>query len=162
MALGLPIRRVVALACCALSACGDPIAPPSDATITRDGVVFDSGNSDDFDGDGLCNETEALEGTDPYSADTDGDGFPDAAEVQLGFSPVRNASPTRDVVYILREGEAGAVQVPLERTVYGVGEDFVGAFEAIGLPDEAGRHPRRVPEGCFTFKVCLLLRCVYR
>jgi hypothetical protein len=46
-----------------------------------------SGASDDPDGDGLTNAEERALGTDPYNADTNGDGISDGAAVASGKSP---------------------------------------------------------------------------
>lgn len=48
----------------------------------------------DMDGDGLFDDDEALAyGTDPFSADTDGDATPDGVEVALGTDPLTAAAP---------------------------------------------------------------------
>ena len=41
----------------------------------------------DFDGDGLSNAAELLLGTDPLSANTDGDGLSDGNEFLIGYNP---------------------------------------------------------------------------
>lgn len=46
---------------------------------------------EDFDQDGLSNEEEAVLGTDPYVADTDGDGYGDYTEVSGGYDPLKPA-----------------------------------------------------------------------
>lgn len=43
---------------------------------------------DDFDGDGLSNLYEILNGLDPFNPDTDGDGMPDGWEVAFGLDPL--------------------------------------------------------------------------
>ena len=48
--------------------------------------------SDDADGDGLLNTTEATLGTDPRKKDTDGDGMSDPQELIAGTSPTNRAS----------------------------------------------------------------------
>ena len=52
--------------------------------------VDQSLESADYDGDGLSNLAETLAGTDPMSADTDGDGIPDG-EDDNKLSPDRTA-----------------------------------------------------------------------
>jgi hypothetical protein len=48
----------------------------------------------DIDGDGLFDEDESLNyGTDPFSADTDGDATPDGVEVAVGTDPREAAAP---------------------------------------------------------------------
>jgi len=45
----------------------------------------------DSDCDGLTNAEEALYGTDPNNADTDGDGYSDGVEVKSGYDPLKPA-----------------------------------------------------------------------
>ena len=52
---------------------------PGDLTVLSSGA--------DFDSDGLSDEEEFANGTDPGNADTDGDGYPDVEEVDGGSSP---------------------------------------------------------------------------
>ena len=52
---------------------------PGDLTVLSRGA--------DFDSDGLSDEEEFANGTDPGNADTDGDGYPDVEEVDGGSSP---------------------------------------------------------------------------
>ena len=42
----------------------------------------------DSDEDSLDNLREMIEGTDPYIADSDGDGVQDGAEVEMGSDPL--------------------------------------------------------------------------
>lgn len=130
------------LAALALSGCGDSTlpspdgGPPADAPdVDGDATILPTG---DMDGDGLCDETERMRGTDPLVQDTDLDGFIDSAEVLLGFDPLGNMSPDRDRTYVMRETPEAALQVPIEVVVFGRGEDYTGAFESLGTPDLAG------------------------
>ena len=43
---------------------------------------------DDPDFDDLDSGQEALYGTDPYKADTDGDGYSDSQEISSGYNPL--------------------------------------------------------------------------
>ncbi len=73
----------------------------------------------DTDGDGLCDDTEARERTDPRNADTDGDGLVDSLEVLLGTDPLTASDPPPGDRLTLSEAP-GAV-APLEQFV-----DFQG------------------------------------
>lgn len=50
-------------------------------------ILVYSTSAEDSDGDGLSNNLENAEGTDPDKADTDGDGFNDGMEFSLGTDP---------------------------------------------------------------------------
>ena len=50
---------------------------------------------EDFDQDGLSNEEEAVFGTDPYKADSDGDGYGDYTEISGGYDPLKPAPGDR-------------------------------------------------------------------
>ena len=45
----------------------------------------------DSDQDGLTNDEEKMYGTDPYKADTDGDGYSDGVEISSGYDPLKHA-----------------------------------------------------------------------
>ena len=118
-----------------VSACGDDTPPPP---VPADmGTRPDGGTDNDLDGDGLCNETELAQLTDPLSADTDLDGYPDYMELIAGTDPLRNDSPERDEVFVLRETPTGSVQVLIEQQVSAAGQDFAGGFENVPVFDLA-------------------------
>lgn len=133
---------------CALFACGD------DSTSMRPDVSFfdsrvvipvpdadpvDGGSTDDYDGDGLCNQTESERGTDPLRADTDSDGIPDGPEVLLGFDPTSDESPGRGRTQLLRESTAGTLDVLIERDLFAEGQDLVASFSATPVNDDANQ-----------------------
>lgn len=66
----------------------------SDIDADRIGDVCDP----DIDGDNLLTIEEESLGTDPYHADTDGDGIPDGGEVANGSNPLDATSPPPPVV----------------------------------------------------------------
>lgn len=103
-------------------------APPQGDAGPADGDTLDPAFDSDM--DGLCNETELTRSTDPFVPDTDEDGYSDWVEVAFGYDPVLPASPERGDVFILHEGEAAGLQVPISVIVRGRGEDYYGAFEA--------------------------------
>lgn len=131
---------LVVVGACALIACGDDTSNPrTDTGPRRDGDPPPDVPADlDSDDDGVCDATEIERGLNPASADTDEDGFSDYVEVLLGFNAVDGASPNRDTVVVLRESAVGSLQVPLTVSTRGSGEDFEGAFQSLGSPDEAG------------------------
>lgn len=132
----MPKRASVLLltACALLAGCPDTVAPPAGTLDAGDGGPGPDAIDPyiDSDDDGLCNNTEFGRGTDPFSGDTDADGYSDWMEISFGFDPLLPASPDRTIVSTMSEApEAGAeVRVPV--LVRGQGEDYAGAFE--GLP----------------------------
>jgi hypothetical protein len=67
-------------------------ATPDEQTPTTTSPIAD----DDFDRDGLTNAEEQQLGTDPYSADTDGDGLYDRDEVSVWHTDPLNADSDGD------------------------------------------------------------------
>lgn len=134
-AMARPLRsRWLALALL-VAACGSshPSPPPPGDGSVPDGPVTPT---NDTDGDGLCDTSELMRGTDPLLADTDADGFTDLAEVRFGTNPVLASSPDRTNVFILRESPDATVQVPIDVDVRGRGEDYTGGFMPLGAsPD---------------------------
>lgn len=136
----VPARRASSLLIlCAVAACSGshPSSPPADGGV-RDGMLPDGaiGPSGDADGDGLCDSSELMRGTDPTLADTDGDGLTDLAEVRFGTDPTSSTSPDRASVFVLRESPDATVQVPIEVDVRGRGEDYTGGFMPLsGAPE---------------------------
>ncbi len=126
------IARVLILG--VLVGCGDSTSVERDASDDEDAT--DPGG--DRDRDGVCDGTELARGTDADASDSDEDGFSDYAEILGGFDPLDPSSPDRDQVYVLRETPEASLQVPLTQSVRGAGEDYSGAFEATGRPDDAG------------------------
>ncbi|WP_168210874.1 MYXO-CTERM sorting domain-containing protein [Persicimonas caeni] len=80
-----------------------PITPyipdDSDGDGIDDDTEIDNGtdpNNSDSDGDGLTDDEEAFEGTDPNNADTDGDGLSDYDEVHVHHTDPNNADTDGD------------------------------------------------------------------
>lgn len=109
-----------------------PPPPPGDAGPVIDGEVIDF---TDTDGDGLCDRTELMWGTDPLLVDTDGDGLTDRVERDFGFAPLEPGSPERGDLIFMTETESGSVQLGIERIVRGEGETYTGGFEALPVDD---------------------------
>ncbi len=131
LALALGLTFVVSTVGCGDD---DTVIMLMDSSV--DGV--DAPRAGDSDEDGVCDTTEVERGSDPTRVDTDGDGFSDLAELfTLGSNVTDNGDPNRERVFILRESESSAVQIPIERAFTGGGEDYVGVFEP-GAEDDAG------------------------
>ncbi len=125
--------RIVALLI--VLGCGDSTPPPRDSGVADADASLPEA---DTDRDGVCDATEVERGLNPELSDTDDDGFSDYAELLLGFNGLEPASPDRDSVHILRETVESTLQLPLTQTVRGAGEDYTGAFQSLGGPDDAG------------------------
>ena len=71
-----------------------PLSISSDSDVLTDAGDVDGGRErphgdpPDADADGVSNEQELAAGTNPFSADSDGDGFPDGLEIELGADPL--------------------------------------------------------------------------
>jgi hypothetical protein len=86
----------------------------------------------DSDNDGLWDEEEInIFGTDPYNADTDGDGVPDGLEVDNGTDPT---IPDHNDENIWLEAEAGRLGAPMAID----GDGSASAGMAIGVPNGTG------------------------
>ena len=124
-ALVSPLLLAVLLTGCPTSP--PPPPPPGDA-----GPGTDAGPDNvDTDGDGLCDDTEIMWGTDPAAADSDLDGLSDRVERDFGYAPLEPDSPARDLLLFMDEGEGSTAQFPVERVIRGRGETYSGAFEAL-------------------------------
>ena len=105
-----------------------------------------SGAPDDADRDGLTDREEAALGTDPFSRDTDGDGFSDADEVLVyGSSPLKadsDADGDPEVFVILDYVAWG----PLQGRTLGPQFSSQDSEWSLGrFPDGAGNWGRMVP-----------------
>lgn len=137
MRAGLSLLIVWALAGCS----GDTSGP-------RDGSVIgirDSGVDgqvaparEDSDGDGLCDDTEARQGTSLQNIDSDGDALPDLMEVLYGFIATDPRSPAEDEVAYLELRPDAEVRLAIRFTVDGTGGDFSGFFEDSASPYDDG------------------------
>ncbi len=79
-----PMQWIAAFSIFAFAACGSGV---------KDGAGADAGpvtpmcTDVDTDGDGICDEDEVTNGTDPNNPDSDGDGINDGDEIGLGTDP---------------------------------------------------------------------------
>ena len=96
----------------------------------------------DTDGDGVCDDTELVWGTDLMAPDTDGDGFTDGIERQFGYQPWAADSPARESLVFLSETEAASTTLAVTRIVRGEGETFSGAFSSEPVMDRLGLDAR--------------------
>ena len=101
--------------------CGGTPATPADAgrvdtgrRLDRPAVDTGAGRGD-TDGDGLCDATEAMAGTDPARGDTDGDGLTDLYEQRYGSDPRDSTNPDPVDRVQLREAPTGVAltEVPV-------------------------------------------------
>lgn len=65
--------------------------PAAGRTFSLDEIPLFASASADRDGDGLSDEAEMVLGTNPNNSDTDGDGVSDGAALDLGLDPVTGA-----------------------------------------------------------------------
>lgn len=89
-------------------------------TIVAPIYLCDREKSTDSDGDGLCDEVEALYHTDPHNVDTDGDGFNDRVELfgADDFDPhYYGASPLHKDVYVYVDYYQQPIQAALDSVV---------------------------------------------
>jgi hypothetical protein len=92
----------------------------------------------DRDQDRLCDDTEAMLGTDPNAFDTDLDAWPDVVEAITDSNPQDPSSPRADEVVYLQPG--GTVDFNVAATVVGNGEGATGEFRARNAFDARGRR----------------------
>ena len=128
------------------SICRNTVNGAQTAGNQVEGGLIDTGSNDfcvnsecddcDFDGDGWTNEREYVEGTDPYLADSDGDGFDDPLDPRpCDFD---NATPEMDVLpgYSINLAIGKAVDgdvIQLRRGTYTEGRPINTAGKAITI-----------------------------
>src|SRR5437762_2527683 len=112
----------------AACACDGGSRVPQHVLHAADGGVW-PGQDDDH--DGLCNATETRFGTDPESADTDGDGVPDLIELGNGFDAVDPSDPAPDHLAYLDDRTGATLDFSLRFTVNGDGQGMSGYFDSI-------------------------------
>lgn len=86
------IRPTAFFASLALISCMVLISASAEDAFSGKNIFQDS------DSDGLSNEEERLYGTDPFTKDTDGDGYSDGVEVKGGYNPLKKAPGDRIVI----------------------------------------------------------------
>lgn len=98
--------------------------------------------TDDFDGDGLSDELEALLGTDPKNADTDGDGLPDGLEVRTGTNPLDDDTDDDGLLDGAEDANANGVVDEGETDPRRADTDEDGLPDGLerGLTEPQGKH----------------------
>jgi hypothetical protein len=121
--LGLAPWAAAVLAGCATHERAQPAAGEGAGDVP--GVHYD-----DRDGDGLCDVTEEIAGTDPDDPDTDDDTLPDVLEVAYDFGPTDPNRPAEDQVGYLEAEPGSTLDFGLRTTVDGDGQGHTGLFRA--------------------------------
>ncbi|MCA9601241.1 MAG: hypothetical protein R3A78_07760 [Polyangiales bacterium] len=100
----------------------------------RDGGPWlDAPSYVDTDDDGLCDETELGQGTDPKDQDSDDDGVSDFIETNLLFDPLSQAVPPASWVVTLPMREGAKANLSVTVDVQGTGEDFTAYVAPTGF-----------------------------
>ncbi len=106
----------------------DPNPLGANADLDRDGIP--DADDPDIDGDGLSNSDELARGTSPTKRDTDGDAWPDGAEVEIGSNPLDpNSTP---VLFIVGENSVSLV-LPATPNVESAAGGVVVSEPTVGL-----------------------------
>jgi len=109
---------------------------------TGDGLVLGTeGPSDDPDGDGLTTTEEWILGTDPYVADTNGDGILDGAAVASGMSPTNHDMDA--------DGLVNAVEIELGTDPFNAdtdGDEVIDGEDDFPLDPTRSQAPSPDPE----------------
>ncbi|MDB4927925.1 MAG: hypothetical protein JWM10_409 [Myxococcaceae bacterium] len=118
---------------------GGTTVAPADAGRTDTGRRTDRGVATDAvrpvgdqDGDGLCDATEAMTGTDPTLGDTDGDGLTDLFELRAGSDPLSSRVPDAVDRVQLREAPGEVVVTEHAVVVDGQGGVIAGLWQDRG------------------------------
>jgi hypothetical protein len=115
-------------------------AAPADAGRTDTGRRTDRGpgvdtgpaRTGDGDGDGVCDATEAMAGTDPARGDTDGDGLTDLYELRFGTDPLNSHEPDAADRVQLHESPSEVVLTEHPVVVDGEGGVIAGLWQDRG------------------------------
>ena len=133
-------RAALALLIGVCAGCGTiASAAPTDAGRTDTGRVdrpaTDTGpaRAEDQDGDGVCDATEAMAGTDPARGDTDGDGLTDRYELRFGTDPLNSREPDAVDRVQLREAPSEVVLADFSVLVNAQGGVVAGLWQDRGL-----------------------------
>jgi hypothetical protein len=138
------------LAVCALTGC--PESPPPIPRV--DGgppprVDANTWDYSDSDGDGLCDRTEGMRGSDPLLVDSDGDGLSDRVEIDYGYEPSRSDIPNRSLLVFLNENSASSAQMGITYVARAEGQSYAGAFQALAVNDRLLLDARDYYAGSF-------------
>lgn len=131
-----------------------PLSPPAispflgmlDTTTTDtttcelDGALYEAGDTDDRDGDGLTDYEECILGTDPTYEDSDGDLISDAQEVEAGGDPMARDS-NGDGILDTSEWPAGDDTGPADTDGDGVTDILDDDNDNDGVPDGLDLSP---------------------
>ena len=133
-------RAALALLIGGCAGCGTvSSAAPTDAGRTDTGRVDRPGTdagpvrTGDRDGDGVCDATEAMAGTDPARGDTDGDGLTDLYELRFGTDPLNSREPDAVDRVQLREAPSEVVLTDFPVVVDAQGGVVAGLWQDRGV-----------------------------
>lgn len=120
------VLSLVGMGCGGLSPVTPDAGAARDTTPARDRGPNDAPSAtQDRDGDGLCDATEATRRTDPSLADSDYDGLTDAFELRIGSDPLNGRDPSSRDRMQVEERAGSAWPVPWFIEWRGMGESLL-------------------------------------
>lgn len=109
---------------------GADAAPLDDEAGAGGGDVAGLAGREDRDGDGLCDVSEEVAGTDRDAPNTDRDRLPDLFEVAYDFNAANPDIPAADQVGYLDARPGASLDFTVRATVDGDGQGHTGQFRA--------------------------------